>query len=279
MAEVPHVRRRRGAPLAAGADVPQRLGRTAQQVSDTVATRIAQGDLAPGDKLPPERYLATTHGVSRSTLRQALISLESRGLLRREPGRGGGTFVASAKVYRDLSQITGVPTLLREQGFTSGSRVVSLNVRPADRATAAELGITVSDHVVDLVRIRFADGAPMSLERAMLPIALVPGLPELALGGSLYALLDEQFGIRAHEAIEHIEVVAATDDEAQILAIAPGAPLLLVRRTTTDAQGRPFEFSRDLFRGDRVRISVRIQGSDESEAARLRRIVRPRPVG
>ena len=68
---------------------------------------IADGDLAPGDRLPPERALAEEHGVSRMTVRQALQSLESRGLLRRAIGRNGGSFVARPKVERDLE--TGAP--------------------------------------------------------------------------------------------------------------------------------------------------------------------------
>lgn len=242
------------------------LGPAARKVRDRIVEDISRGTLRPGDKLEAERDLATTLGVSRSTLRQALIALEDRGLVSREPGRAGGTFVAVPKVDRDLSDIVGLPMLLREQGFTSGTRVVSVVVRPCDPEASRELSLGPDDLVVDLVRIRFADGAPMSLERALLPAEVVPGLPDLALGGSLYQLLDENYGLRPHEAVEHIEIARATIDEAAILDIEAGAPLLLVRRTTTDDQGRPFEFSHDLFRGDRVRISVRVHGSNRTGA-------------
>ena len=66
---------------------------------------IADGTLAPGDRLPPERELAAAHGVSRMTVRQALQTLESRGLLRRSIGRSGGSFVAQPKLERDLGHV------------------------------------------------------------------------------------------------------------------------------------------------------------------------------
>jgi GntR family transcriptional regulator len=231
---------------------------------------VERGTLKPGQKLGAERELAVKLGVSRSTLRQALGSLEEVGIIRRIPGRGGGTFIASPKVERDLSRIVGIPMLLRDQGFTAGSRVLSVAVMTAGPDAAAALGIAEDEFVVDLVRIRLADGVPISLEHAVFPAELVPGMPERALGGSIYELCDSEYGLRPDEAIERIEVIAATDDEAAILGIAGGAPLLLVTRTTRNAAGVAFEYSHDLFRADRTRITVKVKGSPTHEKARLR---------
>jgi GntR family transcriptional regulator len=104
----------------------------------------------------------------------------------------------------------------------------------------------------------------------MFPAELVPGLPERELGGSLYELLDAEYGLRPEEATEHIEVVAASTDEAAILSIEPGAPLISITRTTRDARGVAFEYSHDLFRADRTRIAVKVKGTPSSEKARLR---------
>jgi GntR family transcriptional regulator len=110
------------------------------------------------------------------------------------------------------------------------------------------------------VRIRLADGTPISLDHAWLPAAMFPGLLDLPLGGSLYELLAEQYGTTPDEAIERIDVVAATDDEASILDVAVQAPLLSITRTTRDAHGMAFEHSHDLFRADRTTITVRTSG-------------------
>jgi GntR family transcriptional regulator len=94
----------------------------------------------------------------------------------------------------------------------------------------------------------------------MLPADRFPGLLELPLGGSVYELLEEHYGVRPKEALERIEVVPASPDEAMVLDVETGAPLLSITRTTTGTGDEPIEFSHDLFRADRTRIVVRTPG-------------------
>jgi GntR family transcriptional regulator len=241
------------------------IGPAAQDVRRRLLDRISRGAVAPGERLGAERDLAPALGVSRSTVRQALSALEAAGVVRRVPGRGGGTFVRQQKLERDLSQVVGVPALLRAQGMTAGSRVVSTGLALADDETAAALGLAADEYVIDVVRIRLADGTPISLERVRLPARFFPGLLDLPLGGSLYELLEQQYQTVPGEAVERIEVVGATDDEASILDVEPGAALLSITRTTQDAEGRLFEFSHDLFRADRTVITVRTPGSTQAQ--------------
>lgn len=218
---------------------------------------IASGALRPGDKLGTERELAAELSVSRSTLRQVLAVLAQAGVVRRVPGRAGGTFVAHAKVDRDLSVIVGLPEYLRRQGFVAGTQVLSATMSGADDVTAAHLDVPAGSLVVDIVRIRLADAVPISLERARLPADLVPGLLELPLGGSIYDLLDAQYGMKPDEVVEHLEVVEASPDEAALLGITDRAALLAITRTSRTADGLPFEFSNDLFRADRTCVTFR----------------------
>jgi GntR family transcriptional regulator len=237
-----------------------RIGPTADDVRRRLLEQISSGALQPGQRLGAERDLSVEYGVSRSSLRQALAALESDGVVRRIPGRGGGTFVSSDKVDRDLSRIVGVPALLRDQGFTAGSKVMSAAVVAADEATAKALRIQPGSFVCDVVRIRLADGLPISLEHARFPAERFPGLLEQSLGGSLYELLETQYGVRPAEAEERIEVVSATADEGLILGVAEGAPLLSITRTAADGEGVPIETAHDLFRADRTRLTVRTRG-------------------
>jgi GntR family transcriptional regulator len=233
------------------------IGPAAERVRRQLLDQIEHGLLRPGERLGAERELAEKLGVSRSTVRQALGALESVRAVRRVPGRGGGTFVRSQKVERDLSRVVGVPALLRAQGMTSGSRVINTAIAEADEATAAALGLGPGSYVIDVVRIRLADGYPISLEHVRLPAERFPQLLDLPLGGSLYDLLEEHYETVPGEAEEHIEVVGAGDDEASILGTDAGAPLLSITRTTKDTDGVVFEYSHDLFRADRTIISVR----------------------
>ncbi|CAB4331514.1 MAG: UTRA domain-containing protein [Actinobacteria bacterium] len=236
------------------------LGPTAEDVRKKILALIAAGELRPGHKLGAERDLAQNFEVSRSTLRQALSSLEESGAIRRLPGRGGGTFISPGKIDRDLSRIVGVPSLLRGQGFTAGTRLVSASVQLADGPTQAALGLSETDHIFDVVRIRLADGEPISFEHARFPAEMFPGLLERPLGSSLYELLSKHYDTFPDEAVEQIEIVLASVDEARIMGVDVGSPLLSVMRTTMDLQGRRIEYSHDLFRGDRTRITVRTKG-------------------
>ena len=184
---------------------------------------INSGALRPGDRLGTERELAARLSVSRSTLRQVLAVLAEGGVVRRVPGRAGGTFVAHAKVDRDLSVIVGLPEYLRRQGFVAGTQVLSATMSGADDVAADNLAVPAGSLLIDIVRIRLADGIPISLERVQLPAEIFPGLLELPLGGSIYDLLDAHYGVRPDEVVEHLEVAEANTDEAALLAVSPGA--------------------------------------------------------
>jgi GntR family transcriptional regulator len=245
------------------------VGPAAEEARLVLLKRIASGTLLPGQRLSAERDLAVELGVSRDTLRQALGSLKEIGLIRQAPGRAGGTFVCEAKIERDLSQVVSLPALLASQGVSARTLVLSTSLAVADDVTCAELGVDRGSLVFRLVRLRLADGDPISVERALLPASRFPGLLELPLGGSLYDLLDGHYGVRPGEAVERIEVVTASTDEAAILGVAVAAPLLSIVRTTRDEAGGPMEYSHDLFRGDRTRIVVRTPGRGEmSRSAR-----------
>lgn len=196
---------------------------------------IADGELAAGDRLPPERALAEAHGVSRMTVRQALQTLESRGLLTRAIGRNGGSFVAAPKLERDLGTFSGLSEQLARRGIAAGARVLS----------ARE-----TDDGVEIVRVRLADGVPFALEHSTFPVRFA-FLLDCDLHGSLYELLGGDAPVRA---VERIEPVLADAHAAALLDVRAGDPLLLVDRTAYGGGGELVESARDLFRGDRTRI-------------------------
>jgi GntR family transcriptional regulator len=228
------------------------LGPTARAARDRLQEEVESR--RPGERLGTERELAERLGVARSTIRTALADLERNGVVRRARGRSGGIFVADRKVERDLTSLSSLPYYLRRQGFESDARVLSTATLEADAETAAALGV---DLVLEIVRVRLADGEPISLERASFPAERFPGLLDRSLAGSLYELLQAEYGLQPGEAEERIEVVEAGAAEARLLGVPRGAPLLTVARTTWDSDGRPFERSHDLFRADRARIVVR----------------------
>ncbi len=134
------------------------------------------GELAPGERLGAEREIAERLNVSRSTVRAALADLERSGAVRRVRGRAGGIFVAERKIERDLTSLSGLPAYLRRQGFQSDARVISTATMEADETIAATLGVPAGALVFEVVRVRLANGDPISLERAILPADQFPDL-------------------------------------------------------------------------------------------------------
>jgi GntR family transcriptional regulator len=226
------------------------------QIEDWLAGAIAAGQLAPGDRLPPEHDLAAWLEVSRMTLRHALSELARRGLVTRTVGRHGGTFVAEPKLEQDVTTLAGFSEQLRRHGMVAGARVLAAAPAAAGPAAAAALELAEGDEVYEVRRLRLADGRPMVLEHSQFAARLFPGLLDCRLDGSLYELLGERFGQRPHRAKESFEPVIAGVREAEALEVDEGAPLMLVERIAYSQAGRPLEFARDLLRGDRTRVVI-----------------------
>ncbi|MHB1928048.1 MAG: GntR family transcriptional regulator [Acidimicrobiales bacterium] len=236
---------------------------------------LLQG-LSEGTRLPSERDLARQLGVSRNGLREALASLERSGHIRRKVGRGGGTFVALPKLERDLRYIASLPEYLRQQGHVPGARVISAQLIEARGETVEKLG-GEGPLVYELVRVRLSDGEPLSLEHSQLPARRFPGLLEQPLGGSIYTLMREIYQAGPHRAVERIEAVQASDEDAGALDVPPGAPLLCVDRVAYDTGGRVVEVGHELFRGDRTRVVVWVEEGDQAVQREDRVHVTPRP--
>lgn len=223
------------------------------QIEAWLAEAVAEGRLRAGERLAPERELAGSLGVSRMTLRHALSSLERRGLIVRRVGRDGGTFVAEPKL--ELTGLAGLSDQLRALGLAAGARVLSATERPASAIEVSPLELEPDALVYEIVRVRLANAEPVALERTSLPAAVFPGLLEQPLERSLYELMRERYDDVPVRAVERLEAVAAASDEAEALELPPGSPLIRVERVAFGASGRPLELSRDVFRGDRTRVS------------------------
>jgi GntR family transcriptional regulator len=196
------------------------------------------------------------------TLRQALGSLEARGVVERIPGRQGGTFVREPKIESDITGLAGFTEQLRKGHIRASARVVSAGVVPASRLVARALELERAAEVYEIVRVRSArvgssQRRPLALERSYLPVVLFPGLLDHRLTGSLYARLRRVYHEGPQTAVEYLEPFIATAEEAKLLGVEVGSALLLIERTASSAAGRPIEYARDLFRPDRIRISVR----------------------
>jgi GntR family transcriptional regulator len=224
------------------------------QIEDALAARIGGGELRVGDRLPAERELAEQLGVSRGTIRQALDALAARGLVERGVGRG--TFVAAGKVEVRLHDVAGFTEQMARAGLQANARVLRAGQAVAPEAVARALGLPEGAPVVRIERLRLAGRLALTLEDSWIPCERFPGLEELDLRGSIYALMRELYDRAPVRVVEALEPVVAQEHSAQALGVPAGAPLMLVERTAYDGQGVAVEYARDLHRGDRARFVV-----------------------
>lgn len=238
--------------LSAGTDEPSHV-----RIEQWLMGRIDAGRLVPDDKLPPEEELAATLGISRMTLRQALSSLESKGLLERRRGRAGGNFIREQQIECDLTGLPGFTEQMRRAHVRAGARMVSVRRLPALKAIATALELGRDKDVFEIIRVRSARREPLALEETYLPAHLFEGITERRLTGSLYAIMRKDFDLAPHNAQEWLEPALANEEHAALLNVKPGAALMLVTRTAFTASGVVVEHAFDRYRADRTRISLR----------------------
>lgn len=226
------------------------------QIETWLLDAMERGDLVEGDKFPNERVLAASLGVSRMTLRQALSVLETRGYLTRVRGADGGTFVSRPQLEVDLTDLAGLSAQVIRAGRIAGAAVIEARTMAAEPAVAHELKIKKGALVHRIIRVRFADGKPIGIERSYFPSEPFPDMLEKPLDGSLYGVLGT-YGAAPTDALEYLHATLATEEDAELLLVDPATAVMSVHRLATDANQRPVEFSHDVFRSDRMRLTVR----------------------
>ena len=225
------------------------------QIREAIRARIAGGQLPDGALLPPEHVIAQRLGTSRMTVRAALADLERDGLIRR--AQGIGTVVRISRFAHQLRLLTSFTEDIRSRGMVPSSRILAAGLVPADGGVSEALGVRPGTPVVHLCRLRLADGEPVALHDTYLPAGLVDPA-QVGPDTSLYELR-HRAGVALDAAEESLEAVPASDDEARLLGLAAGAPLLLVVRTTYDRAGRPVEHVLARYKADVYRYTVRLQ--------------------
>jgi GntR family transcriptional regulator len=221
--------------------------------------------LPAGTVIPTERELASRFTTSRTTVRQAVGELVAEGLLQRVQGRG--TFVAAPWIMQ-LPQGSFSDNALA-QGLVAGRRVLDLRCVPADAVVAEHLALTAGAPVTRLDALRTIDGEPLAHETVHLPGDVADPVADLGDHGSLYALMRDRLDMGVVSVEDVVQTALATDPaETRRLDVAPGVPLLVIHRTGYDADGRPVEWGRSVFRGDRFRfVSRRRLPESVTEAA------------
>jgi GntR family transcriptional regulator len=183
-----------------------------RQLADTLRANLESGKMRPNEMLPTERELAVTYDMSRDTVRKAIKLLEEQGLLYSDQGRG--TFAAPEAVRQMSRSLDSFTQDTLRRGGTPGQRILLMDTVPAGIQDAWLL----------------------------LPPGGSIARRELEASGSLYRLLVDKFRIEPSESLESVGAIAAGEDEAELLDVARGTPLLVCERVMLSDRREPVEY-------------------------------------
>jgi GntR family transcriptional regulator len=236
-----------------------------QQIADSLRRRVEAGEFVAGGLLPSEADLVARYKASRVTVRRALEDLRAEGLV--DSRQGSGWFVATDPLPQNLGRLGTIEDQLLASGRTSERRILDFAFGPAPAEVAELLGTT---KVLMTRRLNLADGEPFALVTVWCPEAMASKLSRDDVEGRpFYELLDVELG----SARQRIRAGAATPEEAGLLGMLPGGPVLRCRRLTESVDGRPVLASEHTFPAHRTEFVVDLSTAERSIAPSGLRLV------
>lgn len=226
---------------------------------------MQSGTYAAGRVLPSESDLSAEFGVSRVTVRKALETLREEGLV--DARQGFGWFVAGETVRQPLARLATIEDQMRASGVTPERRILEFAFEKAPTDVARALRTT---QVLRVRRLNLADGEPFAIVTVWCPADLGENLSRADVERSpFYELLD----VALSGATQTIGADAASADEARLLNVPAGSPVLRCRRTTTSVDGPTVLVSDHVFPAHRTEFVVDLPFADQSIAPSGLRLV------
>lgn len=229
------------------------------QIAERLRLSINRGEFVSGDRLPSEAELFAAFGVSRTTARAALDSLEKDGLITRRSGKGS---ILLDKIDQPSQRLAGFAEDMRMLGLKPSykTRAICPITCPDDWSHLFEFQPGQTRGLVEVERLLLANKKPVGLSRSwfapeILKLSRAPKLSELD-KGSLYAWIEAQSGHRIVRGEEFVSAKIADAATAPILDVNEGFPLLAVTRTTRNAANTVIEHAELSYRADRYRLRV-----------------------
>ncbi|WOF22533.1 GntR family transcriptional regulator [Microbacterium betulae] len=216
------------------------------QVSSRLEAAIRSGDIPPGARLENEIAIGHRLGLSRPTVRRAIQEVVDKGLLVRR--RGIGTQVVQGQVTRQV-ELTSLYEDLQNAQHDPATRVLTHETRTVPADVADQLGVSTGSDVLYLRRQRSSDGVPVALLENWLPADFSDIPREQLEQQGLYQILRSR-GVAIRVAKQRIGARREHGDEAELLDIERGGPLLTMERVAYDASGHAVEFGRHCYRPD-----------------------------
>jgi GntR family transcriptional regulator len=224
------------------------------QVRKRLLDDLLGGKLEFGAKLPNENELAERFGVSRATVREAVLGLLEAGYLARR--HGSGTYVTHAPRSRHaLDTTVSYTAMIREAGHEPSETLIEKVVRLPSEPERVLLDLAEGELVIELERVRFADRRPVIYSRDRIPAALIGDVDDSALGSSLYVILAAAGHAVSRASAELIPTLANTK-LSRLLELKRGTPLLHIDQVDYDSDGRAVMLSLEWHVADAFELIV-----------------------
>jgi len=243
-----------GAPAAASpaASVPSpTFSPLYQQIKALITQSLQSGEWKPGEMIPSEVELANRYKVSQGTVRKAIDELAAENLVMRRQGKG--TFVATHHEARATIRFLRLRPDEGQPNYPASTFIEVKRLRaPAD--VARLLDLKSGDAVIYIKRVQSFDAIPTIVEELWLPGAIFKGLTAERLSeykGPMYGLFESEFGTRMIRAEEKVKAVCAGAEDAALLNVAAGTPLLSAERVSFTYGDKPVELRRGLYLTER----------------------------
>ncbi len=226
-----------------------------EEIAEELRQAIDRGEYPVGGTLPTESDLAARYQVSRGTVRQAVAALTAEGRIGSR--QGARRVVLGNRRSQSFAELRSFAQWARAMGRVATGHVIDQHRRPATEEDAERLQIAAGEQVLQVLRLRGLDGDPVLVERNVYPLWMAEAVERIPVDSeSVVQVLYEDIGIIFAYGEHIIDAVAAGTQDADLLGIRRGGPLLRIRRVTTTHAGRPIEWSDDRYRSGTVSFAI-----------------------
>lgn len=236
------------------------------EIADVLRRSILGSDYPVGAQLPSESDLAARWSASRGTVRQAVALLVSEGLIGSR--QGARRIVLRQERRHSFAELNSFAQWAQNMGHRATSRILERVRRPATSEEADRLALPTNAEILHVLRLRYLDGEPTMVERTVYADWVAPHVDTLPDDcASIMNSIAEDAGIVAHYGEHLIDALAAGSEDARLLKVRRGSPLLRQRHLTRNQNGRAIEWTDDRYRAGSVTFGV----SNSVSAAPLER--------
>ncbi|MEN6419438.1 MAG: GntR family transcriptional regulator [Clostridiaceae bacterium] len=223
------------------------------QLEDVLRAGILNHEWEVNTPIPSEVELSKIHNLSRMTVRSVITRLVNEGLLYRVQGKG--TFVSEPKIATRSLAYMGIREQLEMMGYETTTQLVSFDVIRADAYLSGLFTIQPGEPIQYIERVRSVNDDPISIHRSYIPQKLCPSLTDENLETEqLCVIMERQYGLKADKVSESLSAILASEREAEMMLVEPRCPLLMLEDINKTSAGVVFEYSKVLFRGDKIKL-------------------------